>query len=209
MKKFLKWMENYWYHYKFRTVFIGFLIFVVVFFAVQELKREHYDYTVVLYLSETVSPEFEEAVERTLEKYADDFDGNGEVNVQLLNFSYSPYGSNNDYRLGQASALMGELQNNTTFLFITDSYRFDELNEKNIFEQQDFLDSKDNRCFALNYTPFHKNVYKEFSTISAAELTVSDMYISTRLAPEQGKKNYPHYEGALKMLQKIASDKGE
>ena len=56
-----------------------------------------------------------------------------EKNVQVINFSYDPYSNNGDSKMSYASALTGEIQMKKNFLFITDSYRFEELNENDSF----------------------------------------------------------------------------
>ena len=47
MKKFLKWLDNYWYHYKWPTIIGVFTAVFVVIMAVQFFTREEFDVTVV------------------------------------------------------------------------------------------------------------------------------------------------------------------
>ena len=36
--KFLRWWDNYWYHYKWHTIIAGFFIFLVLFLGLGQLK---------------------------------------------------------------------------------------------------------------------------------------------------------------------------
>ena len=44
--KLLKWLDNYWYHYKWHTILIGFFAFVMIVCFVQCSTTEDYDVTV-------------------------------------------------------------------------------------------------------------------------------------------------------------------
>lgn len=44
--KFLKWLDNYWYHYKWHTILIGFFAFVMIVCFVQCSTAEDHDVTV-------------------------------------------------------------------------------------------------------------------------------------------------------------------
>lgn len=46
MNRFLKWLDNYWYHYKWRTIVCAFFIVLTIVCVVQCTRVEHYDYTV-------------------------------------------------------------------------------------------------------------------------------------------------------------------
>lgn len=44
--KFLKWLENYWYHYKWHTIIISFFVVVIAICAVQSISTTKYDVVV-------------------------------------------------------------------------------------------------------------------------------------------------------------------
>ena len=41
--KFLRWLENFWYHYKWHSLIAAFLIFTVTVCTVQMCRKESYD----------------------------------------------------------------------------------------------------------------------------------------------------------------------
>lgn len=84
MQKFLKWIDNIWYHYKVIILVGGFLLVAVVIMSLQFVNRDGYD-AMVLYTgphlptaNETL--EIQSAFEDVMEE---DFDGNGAREVAL------------------------------------------------------------------------------------------------------------------------------
>ena len=67
--KFIKWLDNFWYHYKFHTLCTVFLIIVAAFTLTSIFTAEKYDFKVMLYLSQSTSGEFDDSVKKAIEKY--------------------------------------------------------------------------------------------------------------------------------------------
>lgn len=42
--KFYTWLDNYWYHYKWPTILVAFVLFVATICVVQLIRREEYDF---------------------------------------------------------------------------------------------------------------------------------------------------------------------
>ena len=84
MKKILKWLENYWYHYKWITVIVAFFAVAVLIMTAQFFTRDKYD-AMILYTGPRIpnanqTLEIESAFEDVL---TEDFDGNGKREVTL------------------------------------------------------------------------------------------------------------------------------
>ena len=84
MKKTLKWLENFWYHYKWITIIFAFFAVAVIIMTAQFFTRDKYD-AMILYTgpklpnaNETL--EIEAAFEDVL---GEDYDGNGKREVTL------------------------------------------------------------------------------------------------------------------------------
>ncbi len=77
-----KW-ENYWYHYKWLTLGVAFLLSIVVIFTAQMIARNEPDYTVLVVTEEGYSSYALAPLESLLESYGKDIDGDGEVEVRL------------------------------------------------------------------------------------------------------------------------------
>lgn len=86
-KTFNEKRKNFWYHYKVHTVLAIGLIIVLAITTMQCLTREKYDYE-VMYFAYSVAVDVQtEKIEQYLEKYADDINGDGKVNVNVVNCS--------------------------------------------------------------------------------------------------------------------------
>lgn len=82
--KFLKWLDNYWYHYKWVTIGVAFFLMVIVVCTLQMCSQPQEDLTVVYAGRNTLSVEEQNNVSKVLEAVAPrDFDGNGETIISL------------------------------------------------------------------------------------------------------------------------------
>ena len=82
------WLENFWYHYKIHTVAAIFALIVLVVLCVQTCSRVSYD-AHILYagpheIKHSSDGEYLNAVS-SFKRVAEDFDGDGATNVNLLN----------------------------------------------------------------------------------------------------------------------------
>ena len=91
--RFGKWFENFWYHYKWHTIFTVFILLVVTVCTLQMCKKEEYDVHIIYAGSENVSRIIEdgediseyEVLYKSIKESVDDFDKNGKVH-----FSFEP-----------------------------------------------------------------------------------------------------------------------
>lgn len=64
--KFLRWLDNYWYHYKWPTIFVALALICVIVIIVQLSERKEYDYRFVyagpVLLSESETAEMADAL---------------------------------------------------------------------------------------------------------------------------------------------------
>lgn len=88
--KFLSWLDNFWYHYKWHTLIAAFVILVLTVCTVQMCGKESYDMH-ILYagghsfgrVSEDGDyPEYTKA-KNTLKSFVSDYDDNGDVEFSL------------------------------------------------------------------------------------------------------------------------------
>ncbi len=93
---FFEWLDNFWYHYKWHTVFAVFIVFVITVCTVQMCEKESYD-AYVLYAGdhaisrESVNGDYPEynKTKDTVELFVKDYDENGVVNVSFRDL-YTP-----------------------------------------------------------------------------------------------------------------------
>ena len=86
--KFLSWLDNYWYHYKWITVGVAFFLIVIIVCTIQMCTKEEDDLCVVYAGRNTLSLSEESNFSRALEAIApEDFDKNGEKNIAFITYS--------------------------------------------------------------------------------------------------------------------------
>ncbi|MCI8331872.1 MAG: hypothetical protein HFE78_03515 [Clostridiales bacterium] len=83
MKKLRKWLENYWYHYKWRTIIIAFFAVVITVCTVQMLQKKSYDAYILYSGPKVFTSEQETALTNALRYVVSDYDDNGETNLCL------------------------------------------------------------------------------------------------------------------------------
>lgn len=144
-----KW-ENYWYHYKGRTLLIAFLAVAFGFTLWQYLSREKPDYIVMMAFDKTVSSDIVDGVEEYLAPYGEDINGDGKVIVSVYDVSTS---SNTEIQRSNATKIMAELQNGEIMLFLVDDVYFDKLHGLEVFEQNERFPDRDGYAYCLRDTP--------------------------------------------------------
>lgn len=201
MNKFTKWISNYWYHYKFRTILCLFFAIVIGVSVFEFATKETYDLKVYLYLSEFASSDVKNSLETTIEEY---YEMQGEEkNVCVVNLSYDPYNTDGEAKMSYASALVGELRMKEYFIYITDDYRFEELNNsenfKNVFEKNEEFNKFGKKAYSLKQGNFEKLFIENLKKNSVNVSQMPQLYISLLSAPEKDSKNYNNYLESKKL----------
>ena len=90
--RFAAWFENFWYHYKWHTIAIFFIIIVVTICTVQMCSKEEYDIHIIYAGSYDVRGQDSEndisayeTMQKSLNEAVGDFDGNGKITSSLVN----------------------------------------------------------------------------------------------------------------------------
>jgi len=84
-------LENFWYHYKWHSIVALFIVIVVTICTLQMCKRTSYDIHIIyagdheIRKTSSGSTSPYEDILLSLSNVVDDFDGDGEVNINLLN----------------------------------------------------------------------------------------------------------------------------
>ena len=112
--------ENFWYHYKWQTLISIFIAVVLAVLITQCATRPKYDFSVI-YFSYTPAIDTQTApIAKYFEKIGKDLNGDGEVNVQVVNLSVNVQTQDVNYRLAQFQSLQAKVISDDTMLYITD-----------------------------------------------------------------------------------------
>ncbi len=96
-----KW-ENFWYHYKWTTIGVLFAVVVITVLVVQAATINRPDYQMVLVTEKAYLDQQLEPLEQALAQYGQDVDGDGEVEVQIINLYMGEKNSTEYYTNSQA-----------------------------------------------------------------------------------------------------------
>ncbi len=124
-------IKNFWYHYKVQTLLALFLTAAMAVGISQCVKRPNYDLRAVVYTKNYYNDEQTAVFEKYLKQYATDINGDGVINVQIINCSYNKEDGPYDY--DYVSSLTTKLQavissEGAVQLYIVDEDNFNALN---------------------------------------------------------------------------------
>lgn len=83
MKRFIKWLDNFWYHYKWPTVIISFFVIVGVICTVQMMGKDDYDAFVLYSGGKYFTMDEQKSVTDAFSYVYDDYNDDGEKQVCL------------------------------------------------------------------------------------------------------------------------------
>ncbi len=159
-KGFKAWCENFWYHYKFYTIVAIFAVITLVVAVAQCSTKTKYDYKIILATTtvEMASPQIA-ALEEQLALYGEDLNGDGEVNLTLVDCTINEYTSMRDTAMAKRQKLQSLLMNDTeVMMIVSDGACFEWINETlggNFIENTDLPD-KGGMAFELDGTPLYE-----------------------------------------------------
>ncbi len=130
-------IKDFWFYHKFKVLTAVFLAAVLCIGISQCARREKFDTEVVLYSYYTYSSSQLDALEAQLELYGEDLNGDGEVNIQIVDCSYSEAELYEQQNAKSTKLTAVLASNDDALLFITDKESFERLNTQ--FENTEFF----------------------------------------------------------------------
>lgn len=130
-------------YYKWLLIVTVLVVAIFTFFTVQCATRIQADYSVVLYLNQSVSFEQRIGLQEMLEKSGEDLNGDGEVTVEVFDVSFSDQETNMNTISANRIKAIGQMSLSDSMIYITDSTRFPEYQEYGLFQQLDWLADRD------------------------------------------------------------------
>ncbi len=121
-KTFKEKLDNFWFQYKWHTIGIVATLIVLTVLVAQCTTKPKYDLSVVYFSYTPVMDNQLTSVADYIGKFASDLDGNGEVNISIVNCSLSNKSGDFQYRntvLTKMQALIAT--DEKTLIFITDN----------------------------------------------------------------------------------------
>jgi len=79
----LKWLDNFWYHYKAQVIIGAVVLVTVIISAVQFFNRDTYDHNILYAGPSGIAVMDRTNIEKSIAEIADDLNGDGEVKVTM------------------------------------------------------------------------------------------------------------------------------
>ena len=201
-----KW-QNFWYYSKYT---IAFILIVAVIFGIGVsscVGKKDYDMTIVLYFKNFVDDTMTHNIATVAKEYCEDFNGDGEINVLVVNCSIPSKLTNEGS--DSTNRLLGQFQNKEAICYIVDTDAYNDLNSN---FGEDFLydgmglPDLDGRAYKLNGTVFDA----AFNAVSDGYTNNFDYYILRRNIGENSTANKKgvgkHVVNTEKVIRKILAD---
>ncbi len=88
MDQFKKWLDNYWYHYKWPTIIVAFFLIIGTISVVQLFNRETYDAYIMYVGDETIPDTQYQDIMDSLKQVSKDYNKDGEHNINFSKMSF-------------------------------------------------------------------------------------------------------------------------
>lgn len=134
-------MQNFWFQYKWHTIGITALVIILAVFVTQCVTKEKYDMEIVCFTYTPVMDQQLNNAEKYFEEKISDLDGDGKVNLALVNCSISDSNENSQYRntvLTKMQAIIAS--DEKALLFIVDEKAKEYF--KNAFKGTEFFETE-------------------------------------------------------------------
>lgn len=119
-------LKNIWFHDKFAIIVIGMLVVAIALLITQCATKTKYDLTVVMFSHKVTGDPNCEKMGEYLKPYAQDINGDGEVNVNVINCSINELRDSEHSYKNRTSMSSIIANDESALLFITDksSYKY-------------------------------------------------------------------------------------
>ena len=185
-KKAIRWLDNFWYHYKWPVIIGAFFLTVFIICTVQMVTRESYD-LYVRYVGNAVITETQyKDMESSLENLGGDVNGDGE---KAANFAQVPYVSDdeenpykNDINKGARETMTGMIVQ-PYYIYIMDKGAYEMFKGNNIYTPLNQIFTEDVSDIAFDDCAIYFKETEFYKTSPGMEWVKDDTVIVLKIAP--------------------------
>jgi hypothetical protein len=184
-KKAIKWLDNFWYHYKWPVIIGAFFLTVFIICTVQVATRSEYD-MYVRYVGNAIITETQyKDMENTLENIGGDVNEDGE---KAANFAQVPYVSEddnpykNDINAGAKETMTGMIVQ-PYYIYIMDKGAYDVFKGENIYTPLNQIFSADVSDIAYDECAIYLKETEFYKNSPGMEWVKDDTVIVLKVAP--------------------------
>lgn len=150
-------IKNFWYYSRFAIIITLICGIILTFGITQCATRTRYDCTVVLYFKHFANSTMVENVATVMEKYCDDYNGDGEVNVLVMDCTMTDQDRLTEPGMAKSTRLMAQFTNEESIIYIVDKEALLDLDTvaNGVFVDDSLqLPEYDGKAFKLNGSIF-------------------------------------------------------
>ena len=189
-----KKIDNFWYYYKIHVLVVVFILFVAGVFIKDIVTKVDYDYSVAFVTEEMMTDEEISSIQSVLEKEAEDLNGDGEIHVEMQNYTI-PQGDSADPQLVAAgqTKLTVDIQDGTSMIFFLSPGCYESYKDSGVLpaDESGYIKFSDCTGYEEAGSP------KELGDLMGALRLVED----TKLKKDQNKMDY--YEANKELFEKF------
>ena len=189
-----KKIDNFWYYYKIHVLVVVFILFVAGVFIKDIVTKVDYDYSVAFVTEEMMTDEEISSIQSVLEKEAEDLNGDGEIHVEVQNYTI-PQGDSADPQLVAAgqTKLTVDIQDGTSMIFFLSPGCYESYKDSGVLpaDESEYLKFSDCTGYEKAGSP------KELGDLMGALRLVED----TKQEKDQSKMDY--YEANKELFEKF------
>lgn len=189
-----KKIDNFWYYYKIHVLVVVFILFVAGVFIKDIVTKVDYDYSVAFVTEEMMTDEEISSIQSVLEKEAEDLNGDGEIHVEVQNYTI-PQGDSADPQLVAAgqTKLTVDIQDGTSMIFFLSPGCYESYKDSGVLpaDESEYIKFSDCTGYEESGSP------KELGDLMGALRLVED----TKLKKDQSKMDY--YETNKELFEKF------
>ena len=189
-----KKIDNFWYYYKIHVLVVVFILFVAGVFIKDIVTKVDYDYSVAFVTEEMMTDEEISSIQSVLEKEAEDLNGDGEIHVEVQNYTI-PQGDSADPQLVAAgqTKLTVDIQDGTSMIFFLSPGCYESYKDSDVFpaDESEYIKFSDCTGYEEAGSP------KELGDLMGALRLAED----TKLEKDQSKMDY--YEANKELFEKF------
>ncbi len=159
-------LENFWYHYKFHTIVVLVIVITLAVSITQCSTKTDYDYKIIIAENKVQLTSMQlDLMQKELAKYGEDLNGDGAVNVLLVDCTMGNSSTTQQEYMAKQQRLQTMIMSDTSvMMFITDEERYNfiiNLGKSSSFIENIGLPEDNGRYYDLTGTHIIENPKKE------------------------------------------------
>lgn len=216
MSKVLKWLDNFWYHYKWVVIIVVFFLIVGIVLTVQLVTRQNYD-AYIMYLGDAAIPDTQyQDILDSFKKVTEDYNGDEEI---LINFAKTAYITDKDNEMASsinsvAVQYMSSMIVQPYYLYLINAEVYEMYKDSEIFVSlSDIVNDiptdwlYDENAVYFNKTDFAQNNAGVDALGSDTLLVIKNIpYTSSKSAYQSEKEAFDHHVALFKNIIEYVAD---